>query len=243
MRFHISWLWVAVRRASAASRTALFLPRHRGRPGRLAGIAFVDRLTAGTGGGASVIVAPPRHGFAAAEWESRVEHGMILVVEGESPLAAAFGFRARATCRHVPVRSVEDLRAPELRIVWEKALDLPVFEIPAEARVFARERWQKAPLVAGLSPRRRRSVMGGRASGPARLRSLPVPAAGARRSRTRTALPLLAPVGVFRFSLPLARRPGLFRRSAGAPPASARCTSRRGISGSAIRKATNTCAA
>jgi hypothetical protein len=48
------------------------------------------------------------------------------------------------------VRSVEDLRAPKLRMVWENALDLPVFELPNDARLFARERWEHAPLMAGF---------------------------------------------------------------------------------------------
>ena len=64
-----------------------------------------------------------------------------------------------------------------------------------------------------LSQRRRRRVVGGRTPRPARLRALSVPAAGANRSRTRTALPLLAPMGVLRFRLPLARRRRLFRRT------------------------------
>jgi hypothetical protein len=100
-----------------------------------------------------VIVAPHGTDLPFPEWSARVEHGVILIVEGESPLAAAFGFRGGTqpvtSAKSLPVRSVEDLRAPDLRIVWEKALDLPVVEIPAEARVFARERWQKAPLIAG----------------------------------------------------------------------------------------------
>jgi hypothetical protein len=85
-------------------------------------------LTSGTGGGDSVIVAPHGTSLPPAEWAARVEHGAILVLEGESPLSGAFGFRAGAQ-RHVSVRSVEDLRAPDLGIIWEKALDLPVFEI------------------------------------------------------------------------------------------------------------------
>ena len=49
---------------------------------------------------------------------------------------------------------------PSFRIVWEKAVEMPVFEVPAvknpadespgTARVFARERWQHAPLMAGF---------------------------------------------------------------------------------------------
>ena len=82
------------------------------------------------------------------EWSSRVEHGTILVMEGASPLAASFGFRA--TSRRISVQSVEDLRGPQLRIIWEQAADLAVFEMPKEAKLFARERHEKAPLVAGF---------------------------------------------------------------------------------------------
>jgi hypothetical protein len=82
------------------------------------------------------------------DWSQRVEHGTILIFEGASPLAASFGFRP--TSQHVSVQSVEDLRAPQLRIIWEKAADVQVFEMPPNARVFARERHEKAPLVAGV---------------------------------------------------------------------------------------------
>ena len=82
------------------------------------------------------------------DWPQRVEHGTILVLEGASPLAASFGFRAGS--QRISVRSVEDLRASQLRIIWEQAADLPRFEIPKEAHVFARDRWEKAPLLAGF---------------------------------------------------------------------------------------------
>ena len=82
------------------------------------------------------------------DWTQRVERGTILILEGASPLAASFGFRA--TAQHISVQSVEDLRAPQLRIIWEHAADVFVFEMTKEARVFARERHDKAPLVAGF---------------------------------------------------------------------------------------------
>ncbi len=110
----------------------------------LSAMGFVD----GADENAGVVVARRPADRSAAEWSARVESGTVLVLEGESPLAEALGFR-RAAKPPLPVRSVEDLRAPELRIIWEKALDLPVFDIPADARVFARERWRKTPLVAG----------------------------------------------------------------------------------------------
>ena len=83
-----------------------------------------------------------------ADWGQRVEHGSILILEGASPLAASLGFRAGT--RRVSVRSVEELRAPQLRVIWEQPGEVPVFEIPQNAQVFTRERWEKAPLAAGL---------------------------------------------------------------------------------------------
>ena len=64
-------------------------------------------------------------GAAATEkdWEQRVERGTILILEGASPLAASFGFRAGT--EHISVQSVEDLRAPQLRIIWEQASNVP----------------------------------------------------------------------------------------------------------------------
>jgi len=81
------------------------------------------------------------------DWHQRVEHGTILILEGASPLAESFGFHAGS--QHMSVQSLEDLRAPQLRIIWEQALDVPVFDT-SNAVVFARERWSKAPLVAGF---------------------------------------------------------------------------------------------
>jgi hypothetical protein len=82
------------------------------------------------------------------EWTARVEHGAILILEGESDLAEMFGFRpGKASAR---VNSLTDVHRPKLPIVWEKGLELPVFDLPEGARVFARERWTGAPLTAGL---------------------------------------------------------------------------------------------
>jgi hypothetical protein len=101
-----------------------------------------------TAAAARVVVAPANTP-ADSEWTQRVEHGTILILEGESPLATAFGFHASAKPR-VTVRSVEDLRVPKLRIIWEKPLQVPIFEIPKEARVFTRERNRADPLIAGF---------------------------------------------------------------------------------------------
>jgi hypothetical protein len=95
---------------------------------------------------AGIIVLAP--GAAPEDWIARAEHGAILILEGASPLADSLGFRA--TEARVTVRSVIDARATELGIVWEQPETLPRFTVPGEARIFARERWEGAPLLAGF---------------------------------------------------------------------------------------------
>ena len=82
------------------------------------------------------------------EWPTRVESGAYLILEGESSTAESFGFRP--TKDNVKVASIADVHAPKLGIVWEKGLELPRYEIPAEAQIFAKERWTGAPLIAGF---------------------------------------------------------------------------------------------
>ncbi len=96
-----------------------------------------------------VLVIPNGAQISFQECQSRLDRGAILILEGPSPLAESFGFHATEK-PHVIVRSVEDVRASKLHIVWEKPLEIPVFEIPKEARVFAAERWQGVPLMAGF---------------------------------------------------------------------------------------------
>jgi hypothetical protein len=98
-------------------------------------------------GVARVFVA--RSGAAASvEWNARVDNGAILILEGESSLADMFGFRRGK--ESVRVVSLTDVHQPKLPIVWEKGLELPRFELPEGAIVFARERWTDAPMLAGF---------------------------------------------------------------------------------------------
>jgi hypothetical protein len=80
-----------------------------------------------------------------------VDPAQAVLVVSDSPEARAYGFRPSA--KAVTVRSLLEARNPELRIIWEKAFEVPVFEMPEGARVFTRERWTGAPLVAGLPGR------------------------------------------------------------------------------------------
>jgi len=94
-----------------------------------------------------VVIREGAHAQAAAAL-ARADAGAFVILEGASQVADAAGFRPAA--RRIRVQSVEDLRRPQLRIVWESAVELPVFDLPPGAQVFMRERWEKAPLMAGI---------------------------------------------------------------------------------------------
>jgi hypothetical protein len=53
-----------------------------------------------------------------------------------------------ASEKRIQVRSAVDRFRPSLEIVWQRDESLPVFTLPAGAKVHTRERWTKAPLVA-----------------------------------------------------------------------------------------------
>jgi hypothetical protein len=87
---------------------------------------------------------------ASPEWPARIERGAILILEGESSLADSFGFRRNPKHDPVRIQSLTDVHRPDLPIIWEKGLELPFYDVPETARIFARERWAGAPLSAGL---------------------------------------------------------------------------------------------
>src|ERR1017187_5826471 len=95
-----------------------------------------------------------------ADWRARAQSlrgvltplgldpSQVTYVVGDSPEAKSFGFLT--TDKRVTVRGLAEARQPALQIVWEEPLEVPVFEMPAGATVFTRERWTGAPLAAGL---------------------------------------------------------------------------------------------
>ncbi|HYZ87130.1 MAG TPA: hypothetical protein VE621_22125, partial [Bryobacteraceae bacterium] len=89
----------------------------------------------------------PAGATASGNYERLAESGRFVVLQGDSKAAEALG--VRATNKRVTVRSVVELRARALPVVWEEAVELPVFELGKEWTVFTRERWSEAPLVAG----------------------------------------------------------------------------------------------
>ena len=85
---------------------------------------------------------------AAGDWAKRVEGGTIVILEGASPLAESFGFRA--TTERVRAGRPSDVHNPGMAIIWQARLDVPVFETPSGAIVFARDEWSRAALEAGV---------------------------------------------------------------------------------------------
>jgi hypothetical protein len=84
----------------------------------------------------------------AAMAREQIHSGSVGILEGSSAAAEAFGIVP--TAKKVIVRSVVDSRSPKLGIVWEKPQEMPIFSLPADAEIFARERWSGAPLMAGI---------------------------------------------------------------------------------------------
>jgi hypothetical protein len=105
-------------------------------------------LTPSPTGIAAVFVVRGNSPLSAAQWLERAERGAFVILEGDSPISREIGFIPSQA--KVLVRGVEDLRSPKLEIVWEKPLAVPVYAAPPQAQVFSRERWQHAPLMAGI---------------------------------------------------------------------------------------------
>ena len=105
-------------------------------------------LSAATGGSSNLYIVRGVAPGVTQQWMQRIEQGAIVVIEGESDLAAALGIKSGA--RRVIVRSIVDRRAPKLPIVWESAVTIPLFELPKNALVFATERWEGAPVLAAV---------------------------------------------------------------------------------------------
>ncbi len=139
---------VAVAAETPAPRPTFFYHVAGDEPGPWPEIFSALGLMPEAGGHSGVFVVRTGGAELAPAWRERIERGAILVLEGDTELAAAFGFRP--TGQRVPVRNVLDVHDPKLGIIWERQLELPVFALPEGARVFAKERWSGSPLVAGL---------------------------------------------------------------------------------------------
>ncbi len=105
-------------------------------------------LSKAAGGPANLFVVRHVTRGSVPQWIERIEQGAIVVIEGEGELAAALGFQPGQ--KRAIVRSIVDVRAPKLPIVWETALEIPVFDLPKGANIFASERWTGAPVMAAV---------------------------------------------------------------------------------------------
>ncbi len=85
---------------------------------------------------------------ASPHWAAKLESGAVLILEGESPLAATFGFRS--TKQTIQLASMEDVHQPKLPLILQRPIEISRFAIPASARVFTKERWTSAPTLAGF---------------------------------------------------------------------------------------------
>jgi hypothetical protein len=83
-----------------------------------------------------------------AAWRDRVKAGAVVIVEGASPLAARLGFTP--SLETISVIHIVDVHNPTLPVIWSKAIEVPKTEIPASARVFAKDRWSAQPVLAGF---------------------------------------------------------------------------------------------
>ena len=95
-----------------------------------------------------LVIIPAGETAAPELWLPKLEAGTVIVLEGESRLAEALGIVP--TKKRVVVRSITDARRPGLKIIWQRPIGLSVFQLPKTARLFAWERWEKAPVMAGL---------------------------------------------------------------------------------------------
>ena len=97
-------------------------------------------------GTADIYVAPP-NAPASPDWRAKVMNGAAVILEGGSPLAGEFGFLAgtgTVSCIHIV-----DQHNPNLPVIWESAVNIPRYQVPPDARIFAKERWTGAPVIAG----------------------------------------------------------------------------------------------
>jgi hypothetical protein len=106
----------------------------------------------GTPENADIFVAPPGTPQS-PEWKARLDRGAAIILEGSSPLAASLGFRAESEILSI-VHPV-DVHNPKLAIIWNQPIQIPRYQIPLDAKVFAEDRWASrgksgAPLIAGV---------------------------------------------------------------------------------------------
>ena len=146
MPLRISSLLIAICACAAAPHYTFFIAAED--PGPWPAILASAGLLPADGRPSNLFVLPDVAAGTAEPWLRKIEQGAIVVLQGPSELAVLLGIRAGD--QKVTVRSIVDEHSPRLAVIWEKPLELPVFTTPEGSRIFARERWDKAPLLVGL---------------------------------------------------------------------------------------------
>ena len=96
---------------------------------------------------AAVYVVRPGSDDQSLDWTSAVRDGAFLIIEGVTPLAARLGFIGVG--ESVLVRRELDARYTGQFILWQEPLRVAQVTTRAGTRVFSRDRWSSAPLLAG----------------------------------------------------------------------------------------------
>ena len=176
-------------------------------PQILSSVGFQPQTTAA----ADIVVLRPG-APAVPQLTERVEQGAFVIVEGASPCRRALRVSRRQRSRGRSA-ALKMCTGPSCPSSGRKRVELPRFEIPKMARVFAKERWTGAPLIAGYTQRRAAPSCGSRPT-PASTATSASPTSCKRctisawqRPSARRAL------GVLRLLLPHARRSRLLRRA------------------------------
>lgn len=153
MRSRVKLAWLIVVAVSCFPAGALGSPTFRYHiagddPGPWPQIFSSIGIERAAGGPANLFVVRNVAPGSIPQWIERIEQGGIVVLEGDGELARALGITPGN--RRVVVRSIVDQHAPQLGIVWESPLEIPVFNLPNDATVLAAERWEHAPVVVAL---------------------------------------------------------------------------------------------
>jgi hypothetical protein len=103
------------------------------------------------------LAAAPSHRVQVAEperWQALLGTLGLEATTEAAPFRIVVGSDERlgvaATDETLRVASVVDERDPDLEIFWAEPIEVPVYALPAGAKIFARERHGGAPLLAGI---------------------------------------------------------------------------------------------
>ena len=86
-------------------------------------------------------------GASAVAEQAQLAAAQIVILEGDSASARGFGIIPQK--ERVAVRHIVDSHAPKMQIIWEHQAEIAKVQLPEGFTVYATERWQCAPVLAG----------------------------------------------------------------------------------------------